>query len=120
MARLVFDIETSALPLDGFDDAQKEYLFRECGKLADDVAKTARRTEIMQQCNLWPFTAQVACIAMLNADTSRGKVLFTSPEHEQTSETPAPVEFVPCIDEAELLGEFWDLAKHYDTIVTFN
>ena len=30
MAKLVFDIETSALPLEQFDEAQQEYLFREC------------------------------------------------------------------------------------------
>ena len=29
MARLVFDIETSAMPLEQFDEAQQEYLFRE-------------------------------------------------------------------------------------------
>src|SRR5438132_4938091 len=106
MAKLVFDIETSALPLDGFDEAQQEYLFRECERLADEVAKTARRTEIMQQCNLWPFTAQVVCIAMVNADSSRGKVLFTAAEHEEPKEAPGAVEFVTCVDEAELLRQF--------------
>jgi len=30
------------------------------------------------------------------------------------------VEFVPCADEVELLTAFWDVAKHYDQIVTFN
>jgi hypothetical protein len=29
MAKLVFDIETTALPLEQFDEAQQEYLFRE-------------------------------------------------------------------------------------------
>ncbi len=32
MAKLVFDIETSALPLENFDEAQQEYLFREARK----------------------------------------------------------------------------------------
>src|SRR5262245_6397489 len=73
MAKLVFDIETSALPLDGFDEAQQEYLFRECERIADDTARETRRAEIRQQFNLWPFTAQVICIAMLNAETGRGK-----------------------------------------------
>ena len=120
MARLVFDIETSALPLDRFDQAQQEYLFRECEKIAEEVARTTRRAEIQQQCSLWPFTAQVVCIAMLNADSSRGKVLFTAAEHEPQAGDAGPVEFVTCLDEAELLTQFWDLAKHYDTIVTFN
>src|SRR5689334_25159456 len=120
MARLVFDIESSALPLDLLDEAQQEYLFRECQKLADETARNTRRTEIQAQCNLWPFTAQVVCIAMLNADTSKGQVLFTAAEHEETANEDSPVQFIPCMDEAELLGNFWDVAKRYDTIVTFN
>ena len=120
MAKLVFDIETSALPLDRFDEAQQEYLFRECERIADEVARNARRTEISQQCSLWPFTAQVVCIAMLNAETSRGQVLFTAPDFEEDPREGAPVKFVPCMDEAELLTHFWEVAKHYQTIVTFN
>ena len=121
MARLIFDIETSALPLDNFDEAQQEYLFRECAKLADETARNTRRREITQQCSLWPFTSQVVCIAMLNAETSRGKVLFTAEDFEEPAAAePAPVEFVPCLDEAELLNQFWELAKRYEHIVTFN
>src|SRR2546426_11864615 len=120
MAKLVFDIETSALPMEQFDDAQREYLFRECEKIADEAARTSRQEEIQRQFSLWPFTAQVICIAMLNADTSRGKVLFTADDHEPESGEPGPVEVVPCADEAELLTAFWDVAKHYEKIVTFN
>src|ERR1044071_1994719 len=78
MPRLIFDIETSALPLDRFDEAQKEYLFRECQKIADELERSNRRAEIERQCSLWPFTSQVVCIAMLNADTNRGQVLYRS------------------------------------------
>ena len=120
MAKLVFDIETSALPLEHFDEAQQEYLFRECEKLTDEAAKHTRRGEIHRQCSLWPFTAQVVCVAMLNADTSRGQVLFTAEDFEEEVTEAGPVEFVPCVDEAELLTAFWDVARHYETIVTFN
>ena len=81
MARLVFDIETSALPLEQFDEAQQEYLFRECEKITDETARATRQAEIHRQFNLWPLTAQVVCIGMLNADTSRGQVLFTAVDH---------------------------------------
>src|SRR3954462_3267004 len=120
MARLVFDIETSALPIDHFDEAQQEYLFRECGKLADEEARNTKKTEITRMCSLWPFTAQVVCVAMLNADTSRGQVLFTAEDFEEPGDEAGPVEFVPCVDEVELLTAFWDVARHYETIVTFN
>jgi DNA polymerase elongation subunit (family B) len=120
MARLVFDIETSALSLESFDDVQLEYLFREAQRMPDEQARELRKTEIQQQLNLYPFTAQVVCIAMLNAETSRGQVLFTAPDFEADAAEAGPVEFVPCLDEVELLTAFWDVAKHYDSITTFN
>lgn len=120
MATLVFDIETSVLPLENFDEAQQEYLFRELEKIPDETAREARRVEIHRQFNLWPFTAQVVCIAMLNADSSRGQVLFTAEDYEADATEAGPVEFVPCVDEVELLTAFWDVAQHYESIVTFN
>ncbi|HYG24841.1 MAG TPA: ribonuclease H-like domain-containing protein [Verrucomicrobiae bacterium] len=121
MAKLVFDIETSALPLEQFDETQQEYLFRDAGKIPDETARGVRRAELLQQFNLWPFTAQVVCIAMLNADTQRGQVLFTAEDfEEEPSAETGSVEFVPCVDELELLTAFWDVARHYESIVTFN
>ena len=43
MATLVFDIETSAQPVENFDEAQQEYLFREADKLADLSAKVKQK-----------------------------------------------------------------------------
>ena len=120
MATLVFDIETSALPLDKFDDVQKEYLFREAEKIQDAAQREAKRADINQFFSLWPFTAQVVCIAMLNAESERGQVLFTAEDYEPPEGESGPVEFVPCVDEAELLTNFWEVAKKYDSIVTFN
>jgi len=120
MAHLVFDIETSALPLEQFDEAQQEYLFRECERIADETARATRRAEIAQQLSLWPLTAQVVCIAMLNADTARGQVLFTAEDYQDDAGEVGPVEFVPCVDEVELLTAFWDVARHYENVVTFN
>jgi DNA polymerase elongation subunit (family B) len=120
MATLVFDIETSALPPENFDEAQQEYLFRECERIPDEAARAARHEEIARQFNLWPFTAQVVCIAMLNAETGRGQVLFTADDHGEPAADSGPVAFVPCVDEAALLAEFWNVARRYDLIVTFN
>src|SRR5687768_3949806 len=120
MATLVFDIETSALPIDHFDETQREYLFRDANKIPDPTARAVRKGELEMQMNLYPFTARVVCIAMLNADSQRGQVLFTADDHVEPDDEAAAVEFVPCIDEGELLTAFWDVAKHYDSIVTFN
>lgn len=120
MAKLVFDIETSALPPENFDVVQQEYLFREAERLPEESAREIKRAEIQRQFNLWPFTAQVVCIAMLNADTARGQVLFLADDFEADADEAGPVEFVPLPDEVELLTAFWDVARHYETVVTFN
>ena len=120
MATLVFDIETSALPPETFDEVQQEYLFRDATRIEDPAGREQRRAEIAQMMSLWPFTSRIVCIAMLNSDTERGKVLFTADDYEEEAAEAAPVEFVPCVDEAEMLSQFWELAKRYDQIVTFN
>jgi len=120
MATLVFDIETTALPLENFDETQQEYLFREAEKIADEVARNERRAELARMLSLYPLTSQVVCIAMINADTARGQVLFVAEDFEDDTAEGGPVEFVPCVDELELLTAFWDVARHYDGVVTFN
>ncbi len=121
VARLVFDIETSALPLEQFDASQQEYLFRDAERLPDESDRARRRAEITQQFNLWPLTAQVVCIAMVNADSGKGQVLYQADDFEEESEAPADgIEFAPQMDEGELLTAFWDVAKRYDQVVTFN
>jgi DNA polymerase elongation subunit (family B) len=118
MATLVFDIETSALPVEGFDEAQQEYLFRDAGKLPEGPEREARRLELERQMSLYPFTAQVVCVAMVNADSGRGQVLHLADDFE--AEDEGEVKFVPFADESELLHDFWELARRYDRIVTFN
>ena len=120
MATLVFDIETSALPPESFDEVQTEYLFRDAERVPDVLEREKRRAEIRQMFNLWPFTARIVCIAMLNADTARGQVLFTADDYEEDPSEAGPVDFVACCDEIVLLTAFWDVAKHYENIVTFN
>ena len=120
MATLVFDIETSAQPIDNFDEAQQEYLFRECEKVTGEAEKCAKREEITRFMSLWPFTSQVVCIAMLNAETGRGQSLFVAEDFQEELDEVTPVKFVPCADEAELLTQFWEAAKKFDSIVTFN
>ena len=120
MATLVFDLESSALPLDTFDDVQQEYLLRDAAKISDLAAREVKRAEIQQQFSLWPLTARVICVAMLNAETSRGQSLFLAEDFEDSAVDVGPVEYVACMDEVELLTAFWDVARHYDRVVTFN
>ena len=120
MATLVFDIETSAVPLDSFDESSQEYLMRPANNLPAGEEQEAKREELIRMMNLWPFTAQVVCIAMINAETLRGQVIFIADDFESNTRDVIGVEFVPVMDEVELLNQFWAVASHYDKVVTFN
>ena len=120
MATLVFDIETSAVPLDSFDESSQEYLMRPANNLPTSEEQEAKREELTRMMNLWPFTAQVVCIAMINAETLRGQVIFIADDFESNTRDVTGVEFTPVMDEVELLNQFWAVASHYDKVVTFN
>ena len=120
MPKLVFDIETSALPLESFDPAQQEFLFRDADKITDPEEQAARRCEIQRWLSLWPLTARIVCIAMVNPDSHRGRVFYASEDHEEPAGADSAVEFTACMDEREVLTGFWEAVRHYDGIITFN
>ncbi|MGA9117294.1 MAG: ribonuclease H-like domain-containing protein [Bacteroidota bacterium] len=112
MNRVVFDIETMAVPPESLQEEQREYLFR----FADTEQK---RTEALQQMNLSPFTARIIAIAMLNPDTGGGKVFYEDPVAEPSASEDGRVEFVPG-SERETLQGFWGAIERYTQFITFN
>lgn len=130
MATLVIDIETTAMERDAFDEAQWGFLHRDVERISEESLREARRAEIGQQLNLYPLTARVACVAMQNVQTKRGKVLSwvlgegasgeTAPAGPDTAVNPEGVDSVVFAEEAALLKAFWELAKCYEQVVTFN
>lgn len=119
MTTLLFDIETAGLDFDSFDEAQKEYLMRYAEREATEEARAAKRVEAIQQLNLTAPTAQVIAIGMLNVDTGKGKVIYQSDEFEEWTSEDGLVEFASGTEE-DVLGEFWDVVKRYERLVTFN
>jgi len=118
---LVFDIETSSLSVESFDEVQQEYLFRDATRLSSPEEQEARREELCRMMSLWPLTAQVVCVAMLNADSGGGQVLYISEDFEEADTAgESAVRYVPCPDEAEVLSAFWSAAGRFDRVVTFN
>ncbi|MGA2623245.1 MAG: ribonuclease H-like domain-containing protein [Bacteroidota bacterium] len=112
MSHVVFDIETLGFPIESFDEVQQEYLL----KFADSDEK--RETEI-QKLNLYPLTAQIIAIGMLNPETNAGKVFYQADVSEQFSSDDGKVEFVSG-DEQQVLKLFWESVQRYDQFITFN
>ncbi|RPI01976.1 MAG: 3'-5' exonuclease [Ignavibacteriae bacterium] len=112
MSRVVLDIETLGEPLESFDETRQKYLFKFSETEAD-------RAEAIQKLSLYPTTAQVIAIGMLNPETSRGKVLFQSDEALKETPEDELIQFKSG-SEKEILEEFWMDIGHYDQFITFN
>ncbi len=112
MSRVVIDIETLGFPLATFDRVQQEYLL----KFSDTEEKKA---ETVLKFSLYPTTAQIIVIGLLNPDSGRGKVLFQSDTAVDEYSPDDAFHFLSG-SETELLGQFWQDLTHYQQFITFN
>ena len=112
MSRVILDIETLGFPLESFDETQQKYLLKFAETESD-------RTETIQKLNLYPTTAQIIAIGMLNPETHHGKILFQSDEKQDYYSQDEFIRFKSGC-EKEIIEEFWLDIGHYDQFVTFN
>jgi len=112
MAKAVFDIETLGHPLESFDETQQKYLL----KFSESETE---REEAIQKLSLYPTTAQVIAIGLLNPETNHGKILFQSDISLDYTSEDGDIQFLTGT-EKEILKQFWLDISHYDQFITFN
>ena len=118
--KLVFDIETSGYDLESLSESQQEFLLRYAEKEADEEIKQRKIDEAVRYMSLYPLTAKVVAIGMLNVDTEKTLVLYEGGEEENdltAEEKPVKYKSMP---EEEMLKTFWSYAKKVDSLITFN
>jgi 3'-5' exonuclease len=112
MAKVVFDIETLGYPLESFDETQQKYLL----KFSETEIE---RVEAIQKLNLYPATAQIIAVGLLNPETNRGKILFQSDKILDYTSDDETIQFITGT-EKEILEQFWQNISHYNQFITFN
>lgn len=112
MSKVVIDIETLGFPLDSFDEPQQEYLLKFAGT-------DAEREEAIQKLSLYPMTARIIAIGMLNPETNRGKVFYQAEKTGEDATEDGAVRFI-ATDERTMLEQFWKDMTHFPQFVTFN
>ncbi len=112
MQRMVIDIETLGFAFESFDPAQQDYLM----KFANSDTE---RTEAIQRLSLYPATARIIVIGMMDPDTGHGRVHYHAPASEGHQDGDPNVQYVPG-DESEMLTRFWRDVEGVDQIITFN
>lgn len=112
MNKLVFDIETVGMDFEKLDEDSQEYLLKNSGT-------NEEKEDIKSKLGLWPLTAQIAAIAVLNPDTGKGAVYYQAGEKKGKTFTEEGIEYRTGT-EAEIINLFWKAAELYDQFITFN
>lgn len=119
MAQLVFDIETVGMPIESFDEAQREYLLKWAEREETPQRQERKREELIAQFNLYPFTAQVVAIGMLNVESHKGRVYYQAPTKESWRSEDNLIEYESG-SEIEILKRFWEDVRSYKQFISFN
>lgn len=117
--KIVFDIETSGYDFESLSESQQEYLLRYAEKENDEETRTQKKDEAIRYLSLYPFTAKVVSIAMLNTQTENSLVLYESEESEEWQSEEKNITY-RAMSEEEILKTFWEYVKKVEQVVTFN
>ena len=121
MAAVVFDIETSGFQPEVFDKAQIDYLMKGAEKEESEEKRQQARDELIKQLNLWPLTAQVVAIALLNVESGNGIALYCADEESEVEKKDGDNTFLYISgDERKVLEKFWEYIIKFDDFITFN
>ncbi len=119
MSTLIFDIETVGEKWEDFDNVTKEVLTRWVNKTARNPdEKNALQEDIKAGLGFSPLTGFIVAIGLYDLERKQGVVYYAG-EGNEKEEIDNEYTYKQR-SEGEMLAEFWEGAKHYDTFVTFN
>ena len=119
MSTLVCDIETVGESWDSLDTITQKNLTRWIARATDNLSEQETYLHgIQQSLGLSPFTGQIVAIGVYDIERNEGVVYH----HDEVfgKEQDVGVFVYRSRSEKEMLEDFWDGVKEYDTLVTFN
>jgi 3'-5' exonuclease len=116
---LVFDIETVGVNFETLSDSQKEFLLRNTETEKDAEKKQELIEEAKRYLSLYPFTAKIVVIGLLNTETGKAMVLYEGSEEEDWASEDNTVKYKR-LNEEQMLKYFWKYASKAEKIISFN
>lgn len=119
MATLVFDIETVGEDWNILDQTTKDVLTRWVERSAHTEAeRDAGLKDVREGLGFSPLTGMIVAIGLYDIERRQGVVYF---QNDVTTSDIESGDFILKVrTEKEMLEDFWEGAKSYDTFVTFN
>lgn len=121
MSTLIFDIETVGEKWEGLDEVTKDTLTRWLKKTARTREEEESLLEdIKNELGFSPLTGMIVALGLYDCERKQGVVYYQGRKSVEDFLDPTTHFTYRVRTEAELLADFWDGARHYDTFVTFN
>lgn len=118
MATLIFDIETVGESWNALDDTTREVLSRWVLRTAKNEAeREIEMKDLREGLGFSPLTGSVVAIGLYDLERKHGVVYYQSDEN---TETEVGEYTLKPRTEKDMLEDFWEGARSYDTFVTFN
>lgn len=118
MATLVFDIETVGESWESLDVTTQEMLSRWVARTAkNEEEREVEMKDLREGLGFSPLTGHVVAIGLYDFDRKQGVVYYESNEE---AESQIGEYILKPRTEKEMLEDFWEGARSYDTFVTFN
>jgi predicted PolB exonuclease-like 3'-5' exonuclease len=117
--KIVFDIETVGFNFNTLSESQQEFILRYVEKEEDSELKKKKEDEAIRYLSLYPLTAKVVAIGMLNTETEHSMVLYEDSEEQEWESENGEVKYCS-YSEKEMLTHFWDYVKKADAVISFN
>jgi len=119
MATLIFDIETVGEEWEALDETTQGVLTRWIERSAQsEEERTAKLHDLKEGLGFSPLTGFIVAIGLFDLERAGGVVYYSAPETDTEQSYGAYV--LKPRSESEMLADFWEGARTYDTFVTFN
>jgi DNA polymerase elongation subunit (family B) len=119
MRRIVFDIETCSYPFDSLTESQQEYILRYAEREKTEDERIDKREEAIRFTSLYPYTARVVAIGILDIEKEKTFVYFGSQTADGWSNPEKKIQY-KAVTEHEMLTSFWRIVELTDQVITFN
>lgn len=116
---IVLDIETVGFELDNLAESQQEFLLRYAEKEQDEKLREEKIYDAERYLSLYPFTAKIISIGLLNLETEGSLVLYNNTINEESFVEEKNIKYVGK-SEIEILKLFWSYISRTDKVITFN
>jgi 3'-5' exonuclease len=119
MRKIVFDIETCCFPFEELSESQQEYILRYAEKERDVDVRIQKKEDAVRYLNLYPFTAKVIAIGILDVLKEKRFVYYESQQEEEFQSDDGLVNYKG-LTEPAMLQSFWRIIDVADQVISFN